>query len=127
MPGTYIDVLNHTLPRLRGFFRASKDVYIRPHFDTWTTKDVYIRPHFDTWTTKDVYIRHYYSEYLTLLVVGLKSLRCALYILKCLNITFRMVCYLDHTKIRPIALGNFLLTMVSFPDERAENDFQLKK
>ena len=34
-----------------------------------------------------------------------------------------MVCSLGLTKIRPIALLNFLLTMASFPDERAEKRF----
>ena len=72
------------------------------------------------------YIRHYYSEFLTLLVVGLMSLRslgCALYILKCLNITFRVICSLGHTKIRRIALVNFLLTMAYIPDARSEKRF----
>ena len=32
MPGTYTYVLNHTLPRLRGFLRTTDDVYIRPYY-----------------------------------------------------------------------------------------------
>ena len=64
---------------------------------------------------------------LALLITFRESLRCALYILKCLNITFRMIFSLGHTKIRRIALLNFLLTMASFPDARAEKRFSVEE
>ena len=111
---TDIYVTNHTLQRPPGFSLNDQGR---------------ILPHFDTRTTKDVYIRHYYSEFLTLLVVDLKSLRslrCALYILKFLNITFRMICSLGHAK-HCIALLNFLLTLASSPDARAGKRFSAEE
>ena len=38
-----------------------------------------------------------------------------------------MICSLGHTKIRRIALLNFLLTMASFPDARTEKRFSAEE